>query len=133
MNNFVTTNSDIEKVLFGVRDILRELDVSVYDPDTNTVFVRNIDVRRSETNDGMIITLVTHNKDDVKLLELSGLITEKLHNVNGIILNFNPHKTNEILGKKISLFGAMTLLKMKSMALASRSHLRVSSNQTAGN
>lgn len=100
LNNFVTTNSDIEKVLFGVRDILRELDVSVYDPDTNTGFVRDIDVRRSETNDGMIITLVTHNKDDVKLLELSGLITEKLHNVNGIVLNFNPHKTNEIFGKE---------------------------------
>lgn len=133
LNNFVTTNNDIEKILFSVRDILRELDVSVYDPDTNTVFVRDIDVRRSETNDGMIITLVTHNKDDVKLLEILGLITEKLHNVNGIVLNFNPHKTNEILGKKISLFGAMTLLKMKSMVLASRSHLRVSSNQTAGN
>ena len=58
MNNFVTTNSDIEKVLFGVRDTLRELDVSVYDPDTNTGFVRDIDVRRSETNNGMIISLV---------------------------------------------------------------------------
>lgn len=58
LNKFVTTNSDIEKILFGVRDILRELDVSVYDPDTNTGFVREIDVRRSETNDGMIISLV---------------------------------------------------------------------------
>ena len=106
LNNFVTTNNDIEKILFSVRDILRELDVSVYDPDTNTVFVRDIDVRRSETNDGMIITLVTHNKDDVKLLELSGLITEKFHNVNGIVLNFKPHKTNEIFGKEnISVWG----------------------------
>lgn len=36
----------------------------------------------------------------MKLLELSGLITEKFHNVNGIVLNFNPHKTNEIFGKE---------------------------------
>lgn len=133
MNNFVTTNSDIEKVLFGVRDTLRELDVSVYDPDTNTVFVRDFDVRRSETNDGMIITLVTHNKDDVKLLELSGLITEKFHNVNGIVLNFKPHKTNEILGKENIPVWGNDFIEDKINALASRSHLRVSSNQTAGN
>ena len=73
------------------------------------------------------------DKGDVKLMELSGLITEKLHNVNGIVLNFNPHKTNEIFGKENIPVWAMTLLKMKSMALASRSHLKVSSNQTAGN
>ncbi len=49
------------------------------------------------------------DKDDVKLMELSGLITEKLHNVNGIVLNFNPHKTNEILGKEnIPVWGNAT-------------------------
>lgn len=96
LNDFMTTNDEIAHVLVTVRDILRQLDISVYDPEV----VRAINVRRSETNDGMIVTLITHNKDDMKLLELTALITEKLHNINGIVINYNPHKTDEIFGKE---------------------------------
>lgn len=100
LNDFLTTNDEIAQVLIGVRDVLRQLNISAYDPDTNTGFVKAINVRRSKTNDGMIVTLITHNKDDMKLLELSGLITEKMHNINGIVINYNPHKTDDIFGKE---------------------------------
>lgn len=100
LNEFVLTNDEIAHTLLSVRDILRQLNISVYDPETNTGFVRDINVRRSESTNEMIVTLVTHNKDDVKLLELSGLISEKLHNINGIVINYNPHKTDKVYGKE---------------------------------
>ncbi|EEJ72014.1 TrmA family tRNA (uracil-5-)-methyltransferase [Lactobacillus ultunensis DSM 16047] len=106
LNKSIITNEAVVTAVYAVRDILRKLKVPAYDPNTNSGFIRDIDVRRSQGKKGMIVTLITHENDRVDLPEIVGLITEKLHNVNGVVLNYNPHKTDEIFGKSnIPLWG----------------------------
>lgn len=106
LNHFILADEQIGQVLLGVRDVLRKLKVPAYDPVTNTGFIRDIGVRRSETNDGMIVTLVAREKDRIDLPEIVGNITEQLHNINGVVLNYNPHRTKSTYGKRnIPLWG----------------------------
>lgn len=106
VSDFLTTNDEVAKVLLGIRDILREMKIPAYDPQTNTGFIRNVDVRRSNKSGQIMVVLVTRQKDRPDLPELVGRITEKMHNINGISMNYNPHKTDEIWGKRdIPLWG----------------------------
>lgn len=104
INSSIITNEKVVGAILGVRDILRKLKIPAYNPDNNTGFIRDIDVRRSHSNDGMIVTLVTREKDRYDLPELVGLITENLHNVNGVVLNYNPHR-NTKPEKSYEIFG----------------------------
>lgn len=106
LDSFITADEEIAKVMLGVRNVLREQKIPAYDPATNKGFIRDISVRRSESNNGMIVTLVTREKDRANIPEVMGLITEKLHNINGIVLNFNPHRTSSTFGaRNIPLWG----------------------------
>ena len=106
LNKSIITNEAVVTAVYTVRDILRKLNVPAYDPKTNSGFIRDIDVRRSQGKKGMIVTLVTRENDRMDLPEIVGLITEKLHNINGVVMNYNPHKTDEIFGKSnIPLWG----------------------------
>lgn len=96
-NNFVPLDSSIladdriVNTMLGVRDVLRDLKIPAYNPNDNTGFIRDISIRRSDSNNGMIVTLVAREKDRPDLPEIVGLITERLHDINGVVLNFNPH------------------------------------------
>lgn len=106
LDKSIITNEAVVATIYAVRDIMRKLKVPAYDPKTNSGFIKDIGVRRSQGRKGMIVTLITRENDRVNLPEIVGLITEKLHNINGVVLNYNPHKTDKIFGKSnIPLWG----------------------------
>lgn len=106
VDNFLTTDKQLSKVLMGIRDILREMKIPAYDPKTNTGFIRNVDVRRSNKTGEIMVILVTRQKDRPDLPRLYALLTEKMHDINGISMNYNPHQTEKIWGSSdIPLWG----------------------------
>lgn len=106
LNQFFMAKPEVAEVLLGVRDILRDLKVPAYNPSTNEGFVRHIEVQRSETTKAIVVILVCRHQDSFALPNIPGTIMENLQNVKGVILNYNPHKTERIYGKTdIPLWG----------------------------
>lgn len=99
MENFFTTDPEIDRVLVGVRDILRKFKVPAYDEVHNKGEVRYLDVRRSKANGEIMVILVCLHKDFPQLPKVAAEISN-LKDVVSIVLNYNPKKTNVILGKK---------------------------------
>lgn len=98
MNNFFTTDPEIDRVLVAVRDILRKYKIPAYDEIHNKGEVRYLEVRRSKATGEIMVILVCLHKDFPKLKEVTREISE-INGVSSIVLNHNPKKTNVILGK----------------------------------
>lgn len=99
MTNFFTTDPEIDRVLVGVRDILRKFKVPAYDEIHNKGEVRYLDVRRSKATGEIMVILVCLHKDFPQLPKVAAEISN-IKGVVSIVLNYNPKKTNVILGKK---------------------------------
>ncbi len=98
LTNFFTTDPEIDRVLVAVRDLLRKYQIPAYDEINNKGEVRYIDVRRSKATGEIMVILVCLYKDFPQLPDLAKDI-EKIKGVTSLILNYNPKKTNVILGK----------------------------------
>ncbi|WEV71299.1 23S rRNA (uracil(1939)-C(5))-methyltransferase RlmD [Lactobacillus sp. ESL0785] len=98
LTNFFTTDPEIDRVLVAVRDILRASDVPAYDEIHNKGEVRYLDVRRSKANGEIMVILVCLHKDFPQLEKIAAEI-KKIAGVTSLVLNYNPKKTNVILGK----------------------------------
>ncbi|MGQ5708920.1 23S rRNA (uracil(1939)-C(5))-methyltransferase RlmD [Lactobacillus sp. PSON] len=99
LTNFFTTDPEIDRVLVAVRDILRKYKVPAYDEIHNKGEVRYLDVRRSKATGEIMVILVCLHKDFPQLPKVAAEISN-LKDVVSIVLNYNPKKTNVILGKK---------------------------------
>ncbi|MDF7669329.1 23S rRNA (uracil(1939)-C(5))-methyltransferase RlmD [Lactobacillus sp. ESL0703] len=98
LTNFFTTDPEIDRVLVAVRDILRASKVPAYDEIHNKGEVRYLDVRRSKANGEIMVILVCLHKDFPQLEKIATEI-KKIEGVTSLVLNYNPKKTNVILGK----------------------------------
>lgn len=98
MENFFTTDPEIDRVLVATRDILRKNHVPAYDEVKNKGEVRYLEVRRSKANSDMMVILVCLHKDFPQLVKVADEISQ-ISGVVSVILNHNPKKTNVILGK----------------------------------
>lgn len=98
LTNFFTTDPEIDRVLVAVRDILRASKVPAYDEIHNKGEVRYLDVRRSKANGELMVILVCLHKDFPQLEKIAAEI-KKIEGVTSLVLNYNPKKTNVILGK----------------------------------
>ena len=63
LTNFFTTDSEIDRVLIAVRDILRKYKVPAYDEVHNKGEVRYLDVRRSKATGEIMVILVCLHRD----------------------------------------------------------------------
>lgn len=99
LTNFFTTDPEIDRVLVKVRDLLRKYHVPAYDEKHNQGEVRYLDVRRSKANGEIMVILVCRHKTFPSLAQLAADISD-IDKVVSVILNYNPKKTNVILGKK---------------------------------
>lgn len=99
LDNFFTTDPKIDEVLVAVRDILRKNHVPAYDEIHNKGEIRYLDVRRSIATGEIMVILVGLHKDFKQLPNVISEISQ-LDHVTSIILNYNPKKTNVILGKQ---------------------------------
>lgn len=98
LTNFFTTDSEIDRVLIAVRDILRKYKVPAYDEVHNKGEVRYLDVRRSKATGEIMVILVCLHRDFPQLPKVAAEISQ-IPDVTSIILNHNPKRTNVILGK----------------------------------
>lgn len=99
LNNFFTTDPEIDRVLVAVRDILRKNYVPAYDELHHKGEVRYLDVRRSKATGEIMVILITLHKDFPQLKKITQEISQ-IKDVTSVVLNHNPQKTNVILGKK---------------------------------
>lgn len=99
LTHFFTTDPEIDRVLVAVRDILRKYKVPAYDEINNKGEVRYLEVRRSKSTGKMMVILVCLHKDFMQLPNVATEVSQ-IPGVSGLILNYNPKKTNVILGPK---------------------------------
>lgn len=99
LTHFFTTDPEIDRVLVAVRDILRKYKVHAYDEINNKGEVRYLEVRRSKSTGEMMVILVCLHKDFMQLPNVATEVSQ-IPGVSGLILNYNPKKTNVILGPK---------------------------------
>lgn len=98
LENFFTTDPEIDRVLLAVRDILRKNKVPAYDELRHQGEVRYLEVRRSRATGEIMVILICLHKDFSQLQRVSKEISQ-IRDVTSVILNHNPQKTNVILGK----------------------------------
>lgn len=98
LTNFFTTDPEIDRVLVATRDILRKYEVPAYDEIHHKGEVRYLDVRRSKANGKLMVILVCLHKDFPQLPKVAAEISQ-IPEISSVILNYNPKKTNVILGR----------------------------------
>ena len=98
LTNFFTTDPEIDRVLVAVRDILRQYHVPAYDEIHNQGEIRYLDIRRSKATGEIMVILVCLHKDFPQLPKVAEAI-KQIAGVTSLVLNYNPKKTNVILGK----------------------------------
>lgn len=98
LTNFFTTDPEIDRVLVATRDILRKYEIPAYDEIHHKGEVRYLDVRRSKANGKLMVILVCLHKDFPQLPKVAAEISQ-IPEISSVILNYNPKKTNVILGR----------------------------------
>ena len=98
-----TVFSDILKTLIK---FFKKYSITVYDEKSGRGLLRHVYIRRGEVSREILLTLVINGTSIPHCEELTKTVTEKFHDVVGILLNVNCEDTNVILGEKfISLYG----------------------------
>lgn len=78
----------------------QNLKLSGYDEKLHIGLLKHIVYRiSSDLSEILIIFVINDEKINKKIIELSEIIVNKFPNIKGICVNFNPQKTNVIMGK----------------------------------
>lgn len=129
MENFFTTDPEIDRVLVATRDILRKNHIPAYDEVKNKGEVRYLEVRRSKANGEMMVILVCLHKDFPQLAKVADEISQ-ISDVVSVILNHNPKKTNVILGKHDYLLSGNPQIEDVCFKISAQSFFQINSLQT---
>lgn len=104
MEDFFTTDPKIDKILVATRDILRENHMTAYNEKTHQGAIKYLMVRVGHYTGDIMVVLVSTVKNFPQLPKVISEI-QQLENVKSVVLNYNPQKTNVILGRKDILLG----------------------------
>ena len=99
-------NQEIDRLSKEVFKLLVLKGFMGYNEQNNQGDIRHILIRLGyHTNEIMIVIVVNKKEifDDVRIEEIVKILKESNDKIKSIILNFNPSKTNEILGKEEKL------------------------------
>lgn len=133
LENFFTTDPEIDRVLLAVRDLLREMKVPAYDELHHKGEVRYLEVRRSRATGEIMVILICLHKDFPQLRKLAKAISQ-ISGVVSVVLNHNPQKTNVILGKHDYLLEGKAQIVDKigdiSFSISPKSFFQINSLQT---
>ncbi|MCL2676916.1 MAG: 23S rRNA (uracil(1939)-C(5))-methyltransferase RlmD [Streptococcaceae bacterium] len=106
IENFYIQNSEIDRLILFVRDLLREHGVIAYDEKRRTGLIRNLVVRRGHYSGQIMLIFVLTSKNFPKLEEIKTSICAKFPNIKSILLNVNTSNGNSILGQEMhTIFG----------------------------
>lgn len=134
MEQFFTTDPKIDDTLVAVRDILNDNYISAYDEKKHSGIVKYLMVRRGFYTGEIMVVIVSTQKDFPQLPKVISEISA-LPEVKSVILNYNPQKTNVILGKKDILLSGNPYIVDKindlEFMISPQSFFQINSEQTS--
>lgn len=86
----------------AIRNLLNNLDISIYDENTHQGAVRHIMLRTNTDRTEIMVGIITKEKFS-KLEDLANKIAELDDRIVSIVVNINNKKTNVIMGEKIEI------------------------------
>ncbi|AFA48665.1 23S rRNA (uracil(1939)-C(5))-methyltransferase RlmD [Acetobacterium woodii] len=120
-------------VIKTVNNLVKELNLSIYDERTNKGYVRGV-LQRTNLQGENMITLIINGKDLSQRQAIVEGILAGVPNVKSIYVNINREKGNVILGKKsLCVHGAARLVEKigdLSFSISPNSFFQVNSKQT---
>lgn len=112
MNECSIHHPDLDKVVHGIKEIVEELNIPIYDSKRRFGQIRNIVARVSFATKEIQVIIVTYKQELSKSKELIEEITLKYPQVISIAQNINPTKTPLIMGDRtIILWGQDRLIE----------------------
>lgn len=99
------------RVMMGVREIVRELDLTVYNEWTNTGLLRYVLVKNAFGTGEVMVVLVTSSPDFPEGKELGRRLAEAFPEVKSVVQNINPTTGNTVLGKENKLLWGVHAIK----------------------
>ena len=93
-----------DNIIDFIRNAAKESNVTGYNENTHSGELRHVIIRASKKTKENLVVLVVNSmiiSDQIK--KIANKIYTELENISGVVINFNPHKTNLILGEKSSL------------------------------
>lgn len=93
-----------DSIIEFIRNAAKECGISGYDEKKHAGDLRHIVIRSSSyTNKNLVVLVVNSSKIFDKLKVLAHRIFTELNNIQGVGVNYNPQKTNLILGEKTEI------------------------------
>ena len=93
-----------DSIIEFIRNAAKECGISGYDEKKHAGDLRHIVIRSSSyTNKNLVVLVVNSSKIFDKLKVLAHRIFTELNNIQGVGVNYNPLKTNLILGEKTEI------------------------------
>ena len=84
--------------------------IKPYDEGNHKGMLRNIFIRQGYNSGEIAVCLIALEKNVSELSELAAALTEEFDNIKSVVMNFNPDRTNVILGEQnILLAGSDTI------------------------
>ena len=91
------------KIIKRLKELLNEVEISVYDEKTHRGFLRNIMIRTNSENDAMLV-LIVNSKDLSTILKTTLLkLKDDFKEIKSIYFSSNTARTNTLLGEKNTL------------------------------
>lgn len=134
MDSFFTTDPKIDETLVAVRDILRDNYITAYNEKAHKGIIKYLLVRRGYYTGEIMVTLIATVKTFPQLPKVIQEISA-LPDVKSVILNYNPQKTNVILGRKDILLEGNPFIVDKindlDFMISPQSFFQINSEQTS--
>lgn len=94
----------IDDIVQFLRDKAQELEITAYDEVKHKGTLRHFVVRYSKAEKNLVATIVVNDRKTHKATkELAEAVYSRFPQVVGVVLNFNPEKTNKIAGERSEL------------------------------
>ena len=96
-------------ILALIAKYLNIFHISIYDEKSHTGLFKEVMIRRTKTNEYMIVLVTTRDYDFSKLVEY---LTNEFKEIKSIYLNINEKKTNVVLSNEYKLlYGSETIIE----------------------
>lgn len=103
-----------DDIIEFIRQAAQECGISGYNEKKHAGDLRHVVIRTSAYNGkSLVILVVNSTRVFDKLKKLTSKIYNDLDNIEGVGVNFNPHKTNLILGKETQILEGESFIKEK--------------------
>lgn len=89
-----------DEIVSEIKSWMRKYKILPYDENSEKGVVRHIYLRCSQNCEEIMVCIVANKKVLPFSKELVSLLTKKFENIKSIMINYNPERTNVILGKK---------------------------------